>query len=44
MLVVIAGHVYHVPIWLLSVAAIGYPGSTFSVRLGKTIFTIRRKR
>jgi len=32
----IAGHVYHVPIWLAPVAAIAYPG--------KIIITIRRKR
>ncbi len=43
-LVVIAGHVYHVPLWLAPVAAIAYPGSILSVRLGKTIITIRRKR
>lgn len=43
MLVIIAGHVYHVPIWV-PVAAIAYPGSTLSIRLGKIAVTIKRKR
>jgi hypothetical protein len=36
MTVIIAGHAQHIPIWLLTGAfGIAYPGSTFSIHLGK---------
>jgi hypothetical protein len=40
-LVVIGGHVYHVPLWV-PMAAIVYKGGTFSVRWGKTLVTVKR--
>ena len=42
--VVIAGHGYHIPIWLVPVAAIAYPRNVFSVRLGELLITVKRRR
>ena len=42
-LIVVAGHVYHMPGWLIP-AAIASPGSMFSVRLGKKILITWRWR